>query len=117
MEQKPDCIFCKMNSGEIQVEKIRETDNFFVIKDKNPISEGHTLIVSKKHYENILHFPTILGNELIALVKDTYIDLAKEIGSEGFNIVQNNFQSAGQAINHIHFHIIPRKQNDGVKLN
>jgi histidine triad (HIT) family protein len=106
-----------MVSGEIETEKIMETDNFFAVKDKSPISKGHSLIISKKHYENILHFPSILGNELTALIKDLYIKLSKETSSEGFNLIQNNFQAAGQAINHIHFHIIPRKQNDGVKLN
>ena len=117
MEQKKDCIFCKMSSGEIQVEKIMETDNFFVIKDKFPSSEGHSLIISKKHYENLLHFPSILGNELIALAKDLYVQLSKETKSEGFNLVQNNFKAAGQVIPHLHFHIIPRKQNDKVRLN
>jgi histidine triad (HIT) family protein len=117
MEEKKDCLFCKMASGEIKVEKIMETDNFFVIKDKYPVSEGHSLIISKKHYENILHFPSILGNELIALVKEVYIELSKKTSSEGFNFIQNNFKVAGQAIPHTHFHIIPRKENDGVKLN
>lgn len=110
-----DCIFCKMASGEIPVEKIKETDNFFVIKDKYPLSEGHSLIITKKHYDNLLHTPSLLGNELLTLAKEIYLNLAKEIKSEGFNLVQNNFKVAGQAINHIHFHIIPRKENDGIK--
>ena len=114
---KPDCIFCKMSKGEISIEKIIETDNFFVIKDINPISEGHLLIISKKHYENLLHFPTLLGNELISTAKEAYMKMSKETNSEGFNMIQNNFKAAGQAIGHLHIHIIPRKQNDGVKLN
>lgn len=117
MEENKECIFCKISSGEIKSEKILETDNFFVIKEIKPLSEGHSLIISKRHYENVLHFPTILGNELIALTKELYIKLAKETNSEGFNIVQNNFSASGQSINHIHFHVIPRKKNDGVKLN
>lgn len=117
MEEKKDCIFCKIYSGEIKSEIILETDNFFVIRDASPLTEGHSLIISKKHYENLLHFPTILGNELVALTKDLYIKLAKETSSEGFNIVQNNFPAAGQQVNHLHFHIVPRKKNDGVKLN
>jgi histidine triad (HIT) family protein len=117
MEEQKDCIFCKMSSGEIEVERIMETDNFFVIKDRYPNSKGHSLIISKKHYENLLHFPSLLGNELIALTKDLYIKLSKEFDSEGFNLIQNNFKAAGQVIPHLHFHILPRKQNDGVKLN
>lgn len=117
MNSEKDCLFCKMASGEIKTEKILETDNFFVVKDKFPKSEGHSLIISKKHYENTLELPTILGAELISLIKETYILLAKEIKSEGFNLLQNNLKSAGQEIDHVHFHIIPRKENDGVKLN
>ncbi len=112
-----ECIFCKMASGEIAVEKINESDNFFVIKDKYPKAEGHILVITKKHYDNVLHMPSILGNELITLIKGEYLTNVKEIGSEGFNILQNNFKSAGQVINHLHFHLIPRKLNDGVNLN
>ncbi len=117
MEKQEDCIFCKMNSGEIKVEKIIETDNFFVIKDKYPVSEGHCLIITKNHYDNVLHLPSLLGTEFITLVKETYLKIAREIKSEGFNLIQNNFKAGGQAINHTHFHIIPRKENDGIKLN
>lgn len=117
MEEKESCIFCKMVSEEIPVKKLIETDNFFVINDKFPIAEGHCLIISKKHYENMLHLPNLLGNELVSLIKEVYLKNAKEKKSEGFNVIQNNFKVAGQAINHFHVHIIPRKQNDGVKLN
>lgn len=115
--EKENCIFCKMSMGEIDTEKIMETDNFFVIKDNSPLSEGHSLIISKKHYDNLLHAPNLLGNELFSLTKEVYLKTAKENNSEGFNLVQNNFKPAGQSVNHLHFHIIPRKQNDGVKLN
>ena len=117
MSSEKECLFCKMSSGEIPVEKVLETDNFFVVRDKFPKSEGHSLIISKKHYENILELPNLAGTELIGLIKEAYLLLAKEIQSQGFNLVQNNFKSAGQEINHFHFHLIPRKENDGVKLN
>ena len=112
-----ECTFCKIIAGEIESEKIGETDNFIIIKDKFPNSEGHSLIISKKHYDNLLHCPSLLGNELISTIKETYLKISKEVGSEGFNLIQNNFKAAGQIVNHLHFHIIPRKQNDGVKLD
>jgi len=117
MKERKDCLFCKMASGDIRVKKIMETDNFFVVRDRFPQSEGHSLIISKKHYENLLHLPSLFGNELIILTKELYIRLSKEVNSGGFNIVQNNFKTAGQIIPHFHCHVIPRKQNDGVKLN
>lgn len=111
-----ECIFCKIVKGEIPTEKIYETENFIVIKDKFPRTKGHSLIISKKHFENLLDFPNILGNELVQTAKETYIKIANETKSEGFNLMQNNFKAAGQVINHIHFHIIPRKDKDGIKL-
>lgn len=111
-----DCLFCKIVKGEIESEKIAESENFIVIKDKFPKSDGHSLIISKKHFNNLLDFPSVLGNELIKLAKEVYLKIAKEKNSEGFNFVQNNFKAAGQVIEHLHFHIIPRKNNDGVKL-
>ncbi|MEM4181874.1 MAG: HIT domain-containing protein [Candidatus Pacearchaeota archaeon] len=112
-----DCIFCKIAKGEIKSDIFFESDNFIAIKDIHPISQGHSLIISKKHYENVLDFPNLLGNELISVIKEVFFKLQKETSCEGFNVVQNNFLAAGQVINHIHFHIIPRKKNDGVKLN
>ena len=114
---KENCIFCKIVKKEIPSEIIFESENFIVIKDIHPISQGHSLIISKNHYENILDFPNILGSELVSVIKEVFFILQKETNCEGFNVVQNNFSAAGQIINHLHFHIIPRKKNDGVKLN
>jgi len=116
MVEKKDCIFCKIASGEIKNEKIYENDNFFVIPDIHPVSEGHCLIITKNHYETILDMPASLGTELVSLIKKQGLEFIKEKKAEGFNVVQNNFESAGQLVKHVHFHIIPRKSNDGVKL-
>jgi histidine triad (HIT) family protein len=117
MKEEKDCIFCKISSNEIQEKKIKETDNFLVIADKYPVSEGHCLIISKKHYENMLHLPSLLGTELVSLIKDLYISLSKEFGFQGFNLIQNNFKAAKQTINHFHVHLIPRRENSEVKLD
>ncbi|MEM4331101.1 MAG: HIT domain-containing protein, partial [Candidatus Pacearchaeota archaeon] len=97
-------------------EKVFESENFIVIKDKFPKSQGHSLIISKKHFTNLLDMPSLLGNELLDVAKEVYFKIQEETKCEGFNFVQNNFKAAGQAINHSHFHIIPRKINDGVHL-
>lgn len=114
--EKEECIFCKIESGKIKSKKLGETDNFFVIEDINPRSEGHALIITKKHYENVLELPALLGNELVSLIKDICIRLSKEKKSEGFNIIQNNFEAAGQIVPHFHVHIIPRKREDGLEI-
>ncbi|PIO08594.1 HIT family protein [Candidatus Pacearchaeota archaeon CG10_big_fil_rev_8_21_14_0_10_34_12] len=107
-----ECIFCKISNGEIQGEKIYENDNFFSIPDANPIAEGHSLIISKRHFATTLELPNTIGAELLDCIKSTSLILMKKYGSNGFNITNNNFKSAGQVVSHVHFHILPRKEGD-----
>jgi len=116
MAKKEDCIFCKIIGGEIPCSKIYEDDNFWVMNDAQPLSDGHCLIIPKKHYATILDMPPSLGTELVSLAKKQGLRLIKEKKAEGFNLVQNNFSSAGQFVMHVHFHIIPRKKGDGLKI-
>ena len=109
-----DCIFCKISSGKIQVKKIYENASFFSIPDANPKGEGHSLVISKKHFKTFLDLPASLGQEFMDCVKNTSIKLMKEKNASGFNIINNNFVSAGQVVHHLHFHIIPRKDGDGL---
>ncbi len=110
-----DCIFCKIVRKEVLVERIYENDNFFSIIDANPIAKGHSLVISKKHFETVLDIPSSLGLDLLDCIKKTSLKLIKD-GAEGFNVVNNNFEAAGQVINHVHFHIIPRKKDDGMNV-
>jgi histidine triad (HIT) family protein len=107
-----DCIFCKIANGEIPEERIYENDNFFSIHDAKPKTKGHALVISKKHFENSLELPNTLGVELLDCIKNTMIKSIEENKSEGFNIISNNFEAAGQVIKHMHFHVLPRKKGD-----
>lgn len=111
-----ECIFCKMFSGEVPIKKIYENENFFSILDINQNIKGHALIISKKHFATILEMPNRLGNELLNCVKTTSLKLIKEYGANGFNVINNNFESAGQIVKHFHIHIFPRTKNDGLNL-
>lgn len=111
-----NCAFCKIAKGEISAEKIYENKNFFSIPDKNPQTEGHSLVISKKHFNTILELNSTLGSELIDCIKNTAIKIIKKTKSEGFNVINNNFKSAGQLIPHVHFHIVPRKKGDGLNI-
>jgi histidine triad (HIT) family protein len=116
MAKNSNCIFCKIAKGEIPVEKVKESENFFAIRDKNPRTEGHTLVIPKKHFVTALDIPNKLGSELLKIIKDVASDLMDKKLGDGFNILQNNLEVAGQVVMHAHFHIIPRKENDGVKV-
>ena len=110
-----DCIFCKIVHGKIPVNKIYENDNFIAFPDAAPQTEGHTLIVTKKHFVNSMDLPGSLGYGFLDAVKSIAEIKIKE-GFDGFNIVQNNFSSAGQVVMHCHFHFLPRKNGDGKHL-
>lgn len=110
------CIFCDIAEGKIPAKKIYENGNFFSIPDAHPVAEGHSLIISKKHYKTVLDIMNSLGSELLDCIKNTSIELMKNTSAEGFNLVNNNYSAAGQIVNHVHFHIIPRWKNDGLKL-
>lgn len=113
MEQ--ECIFCKIAKGEIESKKVYEDDNFFAILDINPKAEGHTLIITKNHFKNILETPSSLAGEFLDAIKKVGLDLIKSKKAEGFNLIFNMGESAGQTVHHVHAHIIPRKTGDGLK--
>jgi len=111
-----DCIFCKIIQGKIPTEKIEETNNFIAIADANPKTEGHILIIPKKHFVTLLDIPDALGQELLQITKRISSSILEKKLGNGFNILMNNFESAGQVVKHAHIHIIPRKENDGINV-
>ena len=113
---KNDCVFCKIVSGEIPSTKTYEDDNFIGILDTNPETYGHTLVIPKKHFENLLDTPSSLGNEMLDAIKKVSLNLAKESKAEGFNVIFNIHKIAGQEVQHVHAHILPRRQNDGMRF-
>jgi len=114
MEEK-DCIFCKIVNGEIKTDLVYDDDNFIGFLDISPKAPGHTLIIPKKHYKTLLDMPNTLGTELLEAVKKVSLDLIKSGKAEGFNLIVNNGETAGQVVPHLHLHIIPRKHGDGLK--
>lgn len=114
-EDNSNCIFCKMARGEMKVLFAAETANFFAILDIHPKAEGHTLIIPKKHFATLLDLPDNLGGELLGLTKKISKKLLDDDKGEGFNVVMNNLEAAGQIVRHAHIHIIPRKKGDGLR--
>jgi len=105
-----------MVTGQINSEKIYENENFFSVFDAAPQVEGHALVISKKHFKNSLDLPNTLCPELMDAIKKTALKLIDKYKADGFNVINNNFASAGQIVNHIHFHILPRKTGDGYSI-
>ena len=111
-----DCIFCKLSAGEISNKKIYENSNFFSILDINQDIAGHSLIITKKHFNTLLDAPKSLGTELLDCIKKTSLFILNKYQADGFNVLNNNFESAGQVVKHFHLHIFPRKNGDGIKV-
>jgi len=111
-----DCIFCKIVKGEIPCAKVLETENLLAFLDIAPINKGHTLLIPKEHYPNLLELPANLGQELIEAMQKISNSLISVLKAEGINLGMNNFAPAGQVVFHAHFHLIPRYQGDGLKL-
>ena len=112
-----NCIFCKIADGEIPSKTLYEDDMFRVILDINPASKGHALILTKKHFKNIYEMDNVTATEVFVLAKRMAKAMTEALGCNGFNIVQNNGEVAGQTVFHFHLHLIPRYTNDGIQFN
>ena len=111
-----NCIFCKLAGGEIPTATLYEDDDFRVILDANPAAKGHALIIPKEHYANLYELDYELAAKVMVLAKKIITKLTDVLGCDGYNIVQNNGEAAGQTVFHFHLHMIPRFKDDGVGL-
>ncbi len=109
-----DCIFCKIVAGEIPSLKIYEDEQVLSFLDIGPLAEGHLLVIPKVHYERLDEMKA----EDIQAVASVLPRLAKALteatGAQGYNLLQNTGECAGQVVPHVHFHLIPRMPNDGL---
>ncbi len=111
--KQDNCIFCKIISGEIPAHTIYEDEQFKVILDVAPATKGHALIIPKIHYANMYELPEDTAVEAIKLAKKMMQVMTDKLHCDGFNIIQNNGEIAGQTVFHFHMHLIPRYKDDG----
>ena len=111
-----NCIFCKLANGDIQTNSIYEDDNFKVILDNAHATKGHALILPKSHYKNLYVLPEDTAAEVMKLAKKMAVSMTEKLGCEGFNLLQNNNEVAGQTVFHFHMHLIPRYADDNQHL-
>ena len=103
-----DCIFCKIANGEIPSSALYEDDEFKVILDLGPLAKGHALILPKAHCANIYEASDEMVSKAFRLAKKMAAKMTDALGCDGFNIIQNNGEAAGQTVFHLHIHLIPR---------
>ncbi len=114
MNKDIDTTFLKIISGEIPSFKIYEDDNTYAFLSNQPVTRGHALVIPKVHAENIYDVSHESLAQILASVQKVALALKQTLNPIGINIHQNNEVGAGQAVFHIHFHIIPRYHNDNI---
>lgn len=113
---KDDCIFCKIANGVIPSKTLYEDEDFRVILDLGPATKGHALILPKSHVANLYELSDDTASKTMILAKNMAVKMTEKLGCDGFNLVQNNGEAAGQTVMHFHLHLIPRYKDDGQKI-
>ena len=113
---KNNCVFCAIAAGEIPSFKIYEDELVLAYLDINPFSKGHTLVIPKEHSTDLLDTSDNTLAVLAARVKKVAAHLKSALPCDGFNILQNNGEAAGQTVMHIHFHIVPRYGKEEIRF-
>ena len=109
-----DCLFCKIGNGEIPSYTIYEDEVCKAFLDIEPLTNGHILVIPKKHYINVIDADLDFVTHAFSIIKeDLYPLLQKKLNCQGLTICQNN--KYGQEVKHLHFHLIPRYTDDEFK--
>lgn len=112
-----ECLFCKIANGEIPSDTIYEDEDFRVILDISPASDGHAIILPKNHAANLFELEKEDAAKIMGVAKKVGKAMKESLGCDGLNVLQNNGEAAGQTVFHLHLHLIPRYIKDRVNIN
>lgn len=107
------CIFCKIASGAIPSEKVGENEHAFAFLDIKPLTRGHVLVIPKAHAERFTDMSPASARGVMDLVQDVVARQGKALGAQGTTIAANDGRAAGQEVQHVHVHLVPRAEGDG----
>ena len=107
-----DCIFCKIIAGEIPSSKVYEDEQILAFLDISQVTLGHTLVVPKEHFRNMLEMDGEAAGQLFACIPTIARKVMKATDAKGMNIINNNEEIAGQTVFHTHVHLAPRYTED-----
>ncbi len=112
-----DCLFCKIINGEIPCTKVYENNKVLSFMDISPMNEGHMLVIPKNHGATILELPETDFLAVMSATKKIAEAANKALNPDGINILQLNGEAANQVVPHLHVHIVPRWDNDGLTVS
>jgi histidine triad (HIT) family protein len=110
------CIFCRIVQGDVPSAQVYSSSNVLAFLDVAPVHFGHVLVIPRAHYPTLWDLPTELGNELLEAMRNVSAAVRRATRASGLNVMMNNLRAAGQLVDHAHFHLIPRHDNDGLQL-
>ena len=106
-----NCLMCKLANGDIPTKALYEDEEFKVIMDISPATKGHALVLPKEHYANLYEIDSEVLGKAVQVGQKVAKHITPILNCEGFNLLQNNGEVAGQTIFHFHLHLIPRYQD------
>jgi histidine triad (HIT) family protein len=109
-----DCLFCKIVEGVVPSRKVYENDDCYAFLDIFPAAKGHTLVIPKQHFTDIHQADAQSYASVAAAAKEVADLLHAKLGSDGTTIFQMNREAGWQTVFHLHMHVIPRWDNDGL---
>ena len=110
------CIFCKIVQGLAPKQSLYETRTILAFLDNNPVNPGHVLVIPKEHFSTVFDVPPALGADVLEAVQIVGKAVMLATKADGLNVFQNNFRTAGQRVDHAHWHLVPRFEGDGHRL-
>jgi histidine triad (HIT) family protein len=111
-----DCVFCKIVAGRIPSARIWESAWAIAFLDIGPVALGHTLLVPREHFPTLGEMPPSLVSAVCGQLPALASAVQAASGGTGLNVLLNNGRSAGQVVEHVHFHLIPRHDGDGFRF-
>lgn len=108
-----DCLFCRIVRGDLAAHKVFEDGAAFAFLDIKPLTRGHALVIPKTHYARLEDMPPEEAGRLMHAVHAVSGSACKAVGATGATIAINNGKAAGQEVDHVHVHVVPRRDGDG----
>jgi histidine triad (HIT) family protein len=109
---KEDCVFCKIVEKKEEASIVYEDLHTLAFLDIHPLNPGHTLVIPKKHYTNMLEMPASEAGRVFESVAKVMKGVEKASHADGISVGQSNGRAASQEVFHMHVHIIPRYNHE-----
>ncbi len=110
------CAFCNIAAGTATADVVYEDELIIAFLDVGPLAKGHTLIVPKEHHDSLATVPPATAARMMEFASKIATALVRTVGADGYNLFVANGSCAGQAVQHVHLHIVPRHPHDGILL-